>query len=60
MDNETFRVVAVAILGLAALAAVVRGTHLSVKGERKHGFRFLLLAATLMIVMIGVIVLRNS
>ena len=60
MDNETFRVIAVAILAAAALVAVSRGAVLTKRGERADGSRFMLLGAGLMTLTVVVLVLRNG
>ena len=60
MDNETIRVVCVTILAIAALGAVVRGTLLTSRGEKKAGSRFVLLGAALLMLTTIVIILRNG
>ena len=60
MDNESFRVIAVAVIAIAALVAVVRGTMLIRAGENASGARFLLVGAALLMLSTVVIILQNG
>ncbi|MGB3165231.1 MAG: hypothetical protein WBA68_00435 [Alteraurantiacibacter sp.] len=60
MDNETFRVIAVAILGLAALVAVFRGALLIKAGDKASGGRFMLLGAALLMLTTAVSLLLKG
>ena len=60
MDNETFRVIAVAIIAIAAVAAVSRGAILVKRGQKADGSRFMLIGAALMMLNLVVLVLRNG
>ena len=60
MDNETFRVVAVAILAIAALLAVIRGAQLTRKGDKASGARFMMFGAALMMLTTVVLILQKG
>ena len=60
MDNESFRVIAVAVIAIAALVAVVRGAMLIRAGENASGARFLMVGAALLMLSTVVIVLQNG
>ena len=60
MDNETFRVIAVAVLAIAALVAVVRGALLIKAGDNASGSRFMLLGAALLMLTTVVVILQKG
>ncbi|RJY09361.1 hypothetical protein [Aurantiacibacter aquimixticola] len=60
MDNETFRVVAVAILAIAALISVTRGALLIKSGDKHAGSRFMLMGAALLMLTTVVLILQKG
>ena len=60
MDNESFRVIAVAVIAIAALVAVVRGAMLIRQGHRDSGGRFMMLGAALLMLSTVVVILQNG
>ena len=60
MDNESFRVIAVAIIAIAALVAALRGVLLIKAGHRASGGRFLMFGAALLMLSAVVIILQKG
>ena len=60
LDNETFRIIAVAALAIAALVAVVRGTMLIKAGEKASGGRFMMFGAALLMLTTVVVLLQKG